>query len=460
MIEVTPELLARHDRPGPRYTSYPTAVEFDQSVGPDDHAERLRAAGSRSEPLSLYLHLPFCAERCSFCACHVVVTRRDSVAVAYLRHLEAELRLVAELLGERRILAQYHWGGGTPTHHPPEDLRRLHGVVADLFSFADGAELAVEVDPRVTTLDHLETLADLGFDRLSMGVQDLDPTVQAKIGRNQTVDQTETLYRAARRIGFGSINFDLVYGLPGQTEDSLARTLDTVVALRPDRLAVYSFAYVPWMRPHQRRLDEASLPDQATKFRLLATTIAVLTDAGYRRIGMDHFALADDELSLAADAGTLTRNFMGYTTRRGTDLVAVGTSGISDVGGAYAQNHRRLASYYQAVEAGILPVERGYRLTRDDLVRRHVITELMCNGVVDLDRVGAIFRIDAEEAFAAELAELTEPGGLVDEGLVVTEGGRIAVTDLGSVFVRRVAAVFDAHTRRRRSDGPMFSRAI
>ncbi len=460
MIEVTPELLARHDRPGPRYTSYPTAVEFDQSVGPDDHAKRLREAGSRSGPLSLYLHLPFCAERCSFCACHVVVTRRDSVAVAYLRHLEDELRLVAELLGEHRVLAQYHWGGGTPTHHPPEDLRRLHGVVTDLFSFADGAELAVEVDPRVTTLAHLETLADLGFDRISMGVQDLDPTVQAKIGRNQTVDQTETLYRAARRIGFTSINFDLVYGLPGQTEESLTRTLDTVVALRPDRLAVYSFAYVPWMRPHQRRLDEASLPDQATKFRLLATTIAVLTDAGYRRIGMDHFALADDELSLAADAGTLTRNFMGYTTRRGTDLVAVGTSGISDVGGAYAQNHRRLASYYQAVETGILPVERGYRLTRDDLVRRHVIAELMCNGVVDLDRVGRVFGIDAEEAFAAELAELTEPGGLVDEGLVVTEGGRIAVTELGSVFVRRVAAVFDAHTRRRRSDGPMFSRAI
>ncbi len=460
MIDVTPELLARHDRPGPRYTSYPTAVEFDESVGPEDHAARLREASRSRQPLSLYLHLPFCAERCSFCACHVVVTRRMSVAAAYLDHLEAELRMVAELLGERRVISQYHWGGGTPTHHPPEDLERLHRTVSGLFTFTDDAELAVEVDPRVTTSAHLELLADLGFDRLSMGVQDLDPTVQELIGRNQTAEQTESLYRKARRLGFRSVNFDLVYGLPGQTEATLAETLEAVIALRPDRLAVYSFAYVPWMRPHQRRIDEERLPGRDEKFRLLATVIAVLVGAGYRRIGMDHFALPDDDLAVAADEGTLTRNFMGYTTQRGTDLVAVGTSGISDVAGAYSQNHRRLASYYQAVEAGILPVERGYRLTDDDLLRRHVITELMCNGEVDLGRVSDMFGVDAGAVFAGELAELGAPGGLVDEGMVTVDGTTISVTELGSIFVRRVAAVFDVHTRRRRTDGPMFSKAI
>lgn len=461
MIEVSPELLARHDRPGPRYTSYPTAVEFTDAYGPADHAERLAAAAARpEEPLALYVHLPFCEERCSFCACHVVVTKRAEVADAYLGRVVDEASLVAARLGDRRRVVQYHWGGGTPTHYSPDDLARLHRALLQRFELAPGAEVAIEVDPRVTTSTHLEVLRELGFNRLSLGVQDLDSEVQRLIGRGQTREQTETLYHEARRLGFDSINLDLIYGLPGQDEDTLSRTLEAVVELRPERLAVYSFAFVPWMRPHQRRMDESLLPGTEGKFGLLALVVSTLTAAGYEHIGMDHFALPGDELVTAAREGTLTRTFMGYTTKRDTETVALGTSGISDIDGAYAQNHRRLASYYQAVDAGELPVERGYRLDPDDEIRRWVITELMCNGTVDLGEAGDRHGVSGTEYFGSELAELVEPGGLVDEGMVRIEDGRVVATELGRLFVRRAAAVFDAHTGRRTADGPRFSRTV
>jgi oxygen-independent coproporphyrinogen III oxidase len=461
MIEVTPELLERHDRPGPRYTSYPTAVEFSDSFSADDYATCLRAAAGRADdPLSLYVHLPFCEARCSFCACHVVVTKRAEVADAYLRRVVGEADLLAERLGDRRRVVQYHWGGGTPTFYPPDDLVELHERLLRHFQLSPTAEVAIEVDPRVTSVEHLEALADIGFNRLSFGVQDLDPTVQRLIGRNQTRAQTERLFDAARRLGFESINFDLIYGLPGQDETTLLETLDAVIKLQPDRLAVYSFAFVPWMRPHQRRMDESLLPGTRSKFALLATVVSSLTNAGYRHIGMDHFARPEDELSIAATQGSLTRNFMGYTTHGGTETVALGSSGISDIGGAYAQNHRRLASYYESVDRGDLPTERGYRLDQDDMIRRLVITELMCNGTVDLNATGRRFAVDGVEYFSPELEELLAPRGLVNEGLATIAGSRITSTALGALFVRRIAAVFDAHTRARKGDGPVFSKTV
>ncbi|MFQ5523727.1 MAG: oxygen-independent coproporphyrinogen III oxidase [Acidimicrobiia bacterium] len=461
MIEVSAELLARHDRPGPRYTSYPTAVEFTEEFGPDDYARRLTAASRRpGEPLSIYVHLPFCEKRCAFCACHVVVTKNPELANVYLPRVLAESELVATLLGERRRVVQYHWGGGTPTHYPPEALRRLHQGLLGHFELVPDAEVAVEVDPRVTTSEHLRVLRELGFNRLSMGVQDLDDTVQALIGRFQTVEQTVTLYHEARRLGYESINFDLIYGLPGQDEETLTRTLEAVIEMGPDRLAVYSFAYVPWMRPHQKRIDEELLPDTEHKFRLLATVVSALTGAGYLQVGMDHFALPDDELVVAAREGTLTRTFMGYTTKRDTETVAFGTSGISDVDGSYAQNHRRLASYYQAVDAGELPIERGYRLNLDDALRRLVITELMCNGSVDLAVAGMRFGIDGPAYFSAEMRSLLSPGGLAEEGMAEVDGARVQATELGALFVRRLAAVFDAYTERRLGDKPMFSKTV
>ncbi len=458
---LTAELLARHDRPGPRYTSYPTAVEFHHGFGPADHESRLReAAGRPSDPLSLYLHLPFCEHRCSFCACHVVVTRTQSVADAYLRRVVAEARTTAEKLGDRRVLQQYHWGGGTPTYYQPATLAELHRDLLSEFELAPGAEVAVEVDPRVTTEEHLAALREVGFNRISMGVQDVDDHVQDLIGRHQSWEQTAGLHDSARRLGYSSVNVDLVYGLPGQNEESFGRSLDSVIGLEPDRLAVYSFALVPWMRPHQKRMNTDLLPDRDVKFGLLSLAISRLTEAGYRQIGMDHFARPDDELSIAHADGTLSRNFMGYTTKRGTEIVGLGSSAISDIGLAYAQNHRRLASYYEAVDAGGLPVERGIALDEEDRLRRFVITELMCNGRLRAADVADRFGVDMIEHFAPEIAELASPGGLIETGFVRATDTDIEATPLGRPFIRNVAMVFDARLPAAAADRPVFSRTV
>ncbi|MDF1595310.1 MAG: oxygen-independent coproporphyrinogen III oxidase [Acidimicrobiia bacterium] len=461
MISLTPDLLARYDRPGPRYTSYPTAVEFTESFGPDAYAGRLRdAARDAGGPLSLYVHLPFCDARCSFCGCHVVIARRDSVSNVYLQRLIEEAAIVADHLGERRSVVQYHWGGGTPTYYSAHDLSTLHKTLLLHFTIAPDAEVALEVDPRVTTPEHLLMLRELGFNRLSLGVQDLDPTVQEMIGRNQTWEETRTLYDEARRLGFDSINIDLIYGLPGQTLDTMGDTLEKTLEMRPDRLAVYSFAYVPWVKPNQKRIDKATLPDRDAKFALLAQVSETLVGGGYRAIGMDHFALPDDELSIAMGNGSLSRNFMGYTTKRGTEMVALGTSGISDVAGAYAQNHKRLNSYYQAIEAGELPVERGVTLSDDDRIRRHVITELMCNSHLSFPDVEELFSIDFHEYFAKELAVITGPGGSVEEGMATVADDHITATELGRVFIRNVAMAFDVYLKNVKRDKPVFSRTV
>jgi oxygen-independent coproporphyrinogen-3 oxidase len=402
VISLTPELLARYDRPGPRYTSYPTAVEFSEDFGPAEYAERLEVAGRKADgPLSLYVHLPFCDARCSFCGCHVVIARRESVSHVYLQRLIDEAAIVADHLGERRTLVQYHWGGGTPTYYSTEDLAKLHRALLDHFTLAPDAEVALEVDPRVTTKAHLEMLRELGFNRLSLGVQDLDPTVQELIGRNQTWEETRSLYDEARRLGFESINIDLIYGLPGQDLGTMGATLERTLEMRPDRLAVYSFAYVPWVKP-----------------------------------------------------------FMGYTTKRGTEMVALGSSGISDVAGAYAQNHKRLNSYYQSIEAGELPVERGVPLSDDDRIRRHVITELMCNSYLSFADVEQRFGISFTDYFANELETMTADGGPVEEGMATVGGDHISATELGTVFIRNVAMTFDTYLKKADRDKPVFSRTV
>ena len=461
VVGSTAELLARYDRPGPRYTSYPTAVDFHYGFGPEEHAACLADAATRPhDPLSLYVHLPFCENRCSFCACHVVVTRNEGLTDTYLNRLVAEAQTTVEKLGDRRTLQQYHWGGGTPTFYSPEALADLHGRLLSLFELEQGAEVALEVDPRITTEKHLSTLRTLGFNRISMGVQDVDEVVQDLIGRHQTWEQTVNLHYAARHLGYESINVDLVYGLPGQDEHTFARSLEQVIGLRPDRLAVYSFALVPWMRPNQKRIDPELLPDRDVKFNMLSLAIDGLTDAGYEQIGMDHFALLSDELAVAHRERTLSRNFMGYTTKRGTEIVGMGTSAISDIGGSYAQNHRRMASYLAAVDAGELPTERGILLNADDRLRRHVITELMCNGRLLAHEVADRFDILVEERFEDELAEMNAPGGLVEAGLVVLDGNDIEATPVGRMFIRNVAMVFDARLRAGARDDQTFSRTV
>lgn len=461
MVKSTAELLARYDRPGPRYTSYPTAVDFHEGFGPEEHAACLADAATRPhDPLSLYVHLPFCENRCSFCACHVVVTRNRGLADTYLDRLVAEARTTVERLGDRRSLRQYHWGGGTPTFYPPEALSDLHGQLLSLFDLEQGAEVAIEVDPRTTTEQHLTTLRTLGFNRISMGLQDVDEVVQDLIGRHQTWEQTSNLHDAARSLGYESINVDLVYGLPGQDEHTFARSLEQVIGLRPDRLAVYSFALVPWMRPSQRRIDPGLLPDRNVKFGMLSLAIDGLTGAGYEQIGMDHFALCNDELAVAHRERTLSRNFMGYTTTRGTEIIGLGTSAISDIGGGYAQSHRRMASYLAAVASGELPTERGIELSTDDEVRRHVITELMCNGRLLAHEITDRFGILVEDHFADELAEMNAPGGLVEAGFVVINGNDIEATPVGRMFIRNVAMVFDTRLKARATEDQMFSRTV
>jgi oxygen-independent coproporphyrinogen-3 oxidase len=457
-VAVTPELLARYNRPGPRYTSYPTAPHFSADFDQDRYRERLRAADARSgEPLSVYFHIPFCDHRCLYCGCHVVITQRDDVVENYLRHLEREMELVASLLPSRREVIQLHWGGGTPTHLTPDQMRRLHRAFTAAFRILPDAEQAVEIDPRVTTPAHVDALKEMGFNRLSLGVQDFTPEVQEAVERNQTFEETASLLVYARERGLDQVNVDLIYGLPRQTLDTFRDGLRRVIELKPGRIAVYSYAHVPWIRPHQRRIPEESLPKTETKFALFAAAGEAFAAAGYERIGMDHFALPDDELSRARRRGTLTRNFMGYTVRPGTDLLAFGISGIGEVSGAFVQNEKKLSDYYRALDEGRLPVERGYVLDDDDRIRRFVILSIMCNFELDLAELRRRFGIDYDAYFAAEDARLRET---IDPGFYRREKEKLSVTPLGQVFIRNVCMVFDRYLEKTPGEKPLYSRTI
>jgi oxygen-independent coproporphyrinogen-3 oxidase len=457
-VRVTPELLARYNQPGPRYTSYPTAPQFGTDFGPDSYAARLAKASERpDDPLSLYVHIPFCDHRCLYCGCHVVITRREDVVRRYLDHLFMEIDRVASALGDRRDILQLHWGGGTPTHLSPAEMDELHRCIVDRFRILPEAEVAIELDPRVTTREHLESLRRFGFNRLSLGVQDFTPEVQAAVERNQTYEQTADLLRSAKEIGFPDFNIDLIYGLPKQTPDSFRKSLDRVIALGPDRVAVYSYAHVPWIRPNQNRIDTADLPDAESKFTLFSSAIEAFTGAGYVQIGMDHFAKPDDELTLARRKGTLSRNFMGYTVRAAPDLVAFGVSGIGEVAGAFAQNAKKLSDYYRLLEEGRLPVERGYVLDEDDHIRRYVILSLMCNFELDTAVLRERFGVEYAEYFRAEDERLSST---IEPGFYERRNGKIHVTPLGQIFIRNICMVYDRYLGSGESGKPIYSRTI
>lgn len=458
--DVTAELLARHDRPGPRYTSYPTAVEFHEGVGTDDYLARLAAADRLGDaPLSLYMHLPFCEQRCLFCGCHVIITKHRDVAEPYLELVKREVELLAERLPNRRRLAQLHLGGGTPTYFTPAQLTDLLGHTLRHFLPAAGAELALEADPRVTTTGHIDALADLGFNRISFGVQDLTPAVQESINRVQSLEQTAELVAHARRRGYRGINVDLIYGLPLQTPESFERTVDSVIDLGVDRAAVYSFAFVPWVRGHQKKIEEDQLPDARTKVALFAIARERFLRAGYEPIGMDHFARPDDELALAKHDGRLRRNFQGYAVIPGDDVLGVGISAIGDVRGAYVQNEKKLSTYEERIRAGQLPVMRGVARSADDEIRRAVIHELMCNFRVDTADISRKFGLDFASYFADDLALLA---GHEREGLVTVGDGRIEATPVGELFVRNLAMCFDRYQREKHAgeSRPVFSRTV
>jgi oxygen-independent coproporphyrinogen-3 oxidase len=442
------ELIKKYDRPGPRYTSYPTAPQFRDDFGSADYAELLlesRGEGDAAAlPLSIYLHVPFCETRCFFCGCNVIVSRdKERRAREYLPLLEREMDAVAELAGAAsREAIQVHWGGGTPTFLPPADVARLMAAVRRRFRLSADCEIGVEVDPRRLSEAHLDALAEAGVNRLSMGVQDIEPAVQRAVNRIQPVDETWAVLEGARRRGMTSVNIDLIYGLPHQTPATFAATVDEVVRMSPDRIALFNFAYLPELFAHQRTIDPAALPDPEAKLSILEDSIARLTGAGYVFIGMDHFARPEDPLAKALADRTLTRNFQGYSTCGRTDLLAFGVSSISHVAGGFAQNVKEIPAYERALDEGRLPVYRGLVASPEDRLRRDVILGIMGHFHLDKDEIEAAHGIDFDRHFASALAAL-EP--LAADGLLEIGERSLDLTPLGRLLVRNVAMAFDGY---------------
>jgi oxygen-independent coproporphyrinogen-3 oxidase len=456
---LTPELLAKYDKPGPRYTSYPTAPLFSPEFDEDAYRERLAIAAEKAdEPLSMYVHLPFCEQRCTFCGCNVVISPRRGPEEKYLQTLEAELDLLQEHLGKPRRLRQLHWGGGTPTYLSPEQCEHLFAAITSRFPLTDDAEVALEIDPCVTTMDHLSTLSRLGFNRLSMGLQDLDHDVQSAIKRVQPLELTREHVEEARRLGFGSVNIDLVYGLPLQTQNQFRRTVRTVIEeLEPDRVACFSYAHVPWIKPHQRQLENTPMPSGWEKFQLFLGAAEEFASAGYVFVGFDHFASPGDELALAVDENRVHRNFMGYTVMPASDQVGIGVTSIGDVAGAYVANQKKLARYQRVVEDGHLPVERGLRRTPEDELRRAVINRIICNLSLDFDWIEERFEIDPRRHFADALTALAPMSA---DDLVEMSDHGLRVTDKGRFFLRNICMPFDSYLMRSDGRTPAYSRTI
>jgi oxygen-independent coproporphyrinogen III oxidase len=456
-LDVSEEVLRRYNVPGPRYTSYPTAPEWSDSFGPGDFEAAVAEsnAGPDPAPLSLYMHLPFCERLCLFCGCNVVINRDHEVAPPYLERVGWEIDQLAARIDRSRPVVQFHWGGGTPTYLSPSQLEDLFGRVKERFSFAPDAEIGIEVDPRVTTPGHIEALHKLGFNRISMGIQDFNPSVQKLIRRVQPYEMTRGLFDLCREKGFESVNVDLIYGLPLQTPDSFAESVDLVIGMRPDRVAMFSYAHVPWLKKQQGSFAK-HIPLGMDKFRIFRTGIERFTRAGYAYVGMDHFAMPDDELCVAQANRTLHRNFQGYTTKAGADLFAMGVSSISGFGRSYSQNHRDIKDYDAAIDEGRLPTMRGMRLNDDDVLRRAVINRILCHCVLVKGEIEAEFGIVFDEYFAAELARLQVPArdGLVDIG-----PDRITVLSLGRIFIRNIGMAFDRYLEKPR-DKPVFSRTL
>jgi oxygen-independent coproporphyrinogen-3 oxidase len=449
--------LSRYNVSGPRYTSYPTAPMWSDTYGPKDFEQALTRIAA---PLSLYTHLPFCESRCLFCGCNVVISRRSESAETYLGYLFREMAQVAELTPVKKV-TQFHWGGGTPTYLTPDQIERLFNEQRRLFDIdPHTTEIGIEVDPRVTTDEQLVTLRRLGFNRISMGVQDFDPLVQETIRRIQPVDLTENMVNRCRDLGFEGINLDLIYGLPHQSLDGFQRSVETIIRLNPDRIALYNYAHVPWMSPHQKHIPEDKLPKGPEKFAIFKAAIHMLLDAGYLYIGMDHFAKPHDELARAQQLpygapGGLHRNFMGYTTRAGSELIGLGVSAISGLAVDYAQNWRRLPDYYAAIDRGELPTMRGVRLSAEDEKRRFIINSLLCQGVLMIETVNETFGGDFQRDFAEALTRLAP---LAEDGLITLSPEAIRLTPLGRIFSRNGAMPFDAYLSQ--PEKPLFSKTL
>jgi oxygen-independent coproporphyrinogen-3 oxidase len=447
-LVIDPVLIRKYDTSGPRYTSYPTADRFVEAFGEAELRQWLarRNVGGIGLPLSVYLHLPFCDTVCYYCACNKIATRDRGKSAKYIKYLEKEMALLAPLLNGDRELSRLHWGGGTPTFLSREEMRFLSDLVKRTFSLQPHAECSIEVDPRRLEAGTLAFLAGLGFNRVSVGVQDFDPAVQKAVNRIQSEEVTRKVVEEARANGFASVNLDLIYGLPKQTLDGFSATLDKVIALAPDRIALYSYAHLPKLFAPQRRIAEADLPSAESKLQILTLAIGRLTRAGYLYIGMDHFARPEDALATAQAQGRLQRDFQGYSAQPESDTLGFGVSAIGRIGPTYYQNAKDLDTYYAALDAGRLPVARGLDLSADDLVRRAVIQALMCQSRVSIESIELAHLVEFRKYFGPELADL---GRLADEGLVELAPDWIVVTPKGRLLVRAIAMVFDRYLRER-----------
>ncbi len=453
------ELLRKYDRPGPRYTSYPTVPVWSNEVTASHYREALSNASKAVDtPVAVYCHIPFCRKRCYYCGCNTVVTKQRSRIDSYVETLTSEVARISARLNGRRKISQLHLGGGTPTIVDCKGLELLLKDLDSHFEYVADCEKSIEVDPRVTGVDQLEFLAANGFNRISIGTQDFNPEVQQAVGREQSEEMVRGILDNSRRLGFKGVNIDLIYGLPRQTVESFRDTIKRTIELRPDRVAVYSFAYLPQAMPHQSKIQEGELPVTETKYKLYAAAIEEFTGAGYRQIGMDHFALPEDELSVAQVDGRLHRNFMGYTVQAAPDMVGLGMSSIGYIDNSFFQNHSKLDSYENAISENGLATFRGIRLTKDDLIRQYVISSLMCNFVLKFDEVKRRFDVDYSDYMRDEHQRLD---GFVEDGLLRVDKDALHITPVGRTFVRNIAMTFDAYLDSKgEAKGVRFSRTI
>ncbi|MDM8561313.1 oxygen-independent coproporphyrinogen III oxidase [Candidatus Parabeggiatoa sp. HSG14] len=452
------DLIRRYDKAGPRYTSYPTAIQFHSGFNETTYREYAQQSNATPlKPLSLYVHLPFCDTVCFYCACNKIATKNRSLTNPYLSHIYRELALQSALFDRERVVTQLHWGGGTPTFISHAEMRELMGEIDKNFRLLkdDTGEYSIEIDPRETRSDTIALLREIGFNRMSLGVQDFNPKVQKAVNRIQSEEQTFAVLEKARCEGFKSVSIDLIYGLPHQSTDSFSETLDKIIAVKPNRLSVFNYAHLPTIFKPQRRINETDLPSPAEKLTILQQMISQLTDAGYVYIGMDHFALPDDELALAQRNGTLYRNFQGYSTHADCDLIGLGITSISKVGDSYSQNVKTLEEYYPQIEAGHIPVFRGVGLNADDKLRRAIITQLICHFTLDIAAIEKEYQIDFKAYFAKEWVELE---ALQTDGLLRRDDQRIDILPAGRLLVRNVCMTFDIYLRQNKEQ--RFSKVI
>lgn len=458
---INKEILRKYDRPVPRYTSYPTAPIWGENFTEDQYIEHIKISNDRNNDLSIYFHLPFCNTLCWYCGCNVIITKNPDKIAAYLKYLKKEIDLVTAHLSPERRVVQMHWGGGTPNSMSPEQIKDICAYIRTKFNFTNDAEVSMEVDPRDMTLEHILAMREAGFTRISMGVQDLDPAVQKAIHRIQPVEMTAQVIKWAREHGFESANVDLIYGLPLQTLETFGHTIDEVIKLNPDRIALFNYAHVPWLKKHQKLIKIEQLPDKELKLDIFRLAVDKFTKAGYVFIGMDHFAKPNDELSIAQENKTLYRNFQGYTTKAGTEMLGMGITSIGNIGDAYIQNYREydLDKYYASLDAGVLPVHKGYVVNDDDKLRKEVITRIMCDFELTKADIEKRFNIRFDEYFATEM---TMFGDFIEDGFVTLTPERIIVHPPGRLFIRNIASVFDIYLRKPVSgeNKPTFSRSV